>query len=139
SPLSLSSYFSSLLTHLSPFLLLCPPSLFIFLFFFNDPPPTEIYTLSLHDALPICARRRARGAGGRESACSRPSPAPGRAPPRTGPSRRRGPTGRGTGTPRGGSGCAGGPRPGRGRKSARWRPWSARAGTSPPAARRRDR
>src|SRR5438270_7665990 len=23
------------------------------LFFFNDPPPTEIYTLSLHDALPI--------------------------------------------------------------------------------------
>src|SRR5205807_8410553 len=24
-------------------------------FFFNAPPPTEIYTLSLHDALPICA------------------------------------------------------------------------------------
>src|SRR5438874_2784089 len=24
-----------------------------FLFSFNDPPPTEIYTLSLHDALPI--------------------------------------------------------------------------------------
>src|SRR5436305_8823466 len=24
-----------------------------FLFFFNDPPPTDIYTLSLHDALPI--------------------------------------------------------------------------------------
>src|SRR3712207_9403884 len=24
-----------------------------FLFFFNDPAPTEIYTLSLHDALPI--------------------------------------------------------------------------------------
>src|SRR3712207_8893282 len=23
-------------------------------FFFNDPPPTEIYPLSLHDALPIC-------------------------------------------------------------------------------------
>src|SRR5439155_22541892 len=23
-------------------------------FFFNAPPPTEIYTLSLHDALPIC-------------------------------------------------------------------------------------
>src|SRR5437868_12874263 len=22
--------------------------------FFNDPPPTVIYTLSLHDALPIC-------------------------------------------------------------------------------------
>src|SRR6478735_8833326 len=25
-------------------------------FFFNDPPTTEIYTLSLHDALPICER-----------------------------------------------------------------------------------
>src|SRR5438034_11539247 len=27
----------------------------IILFFFNDPAPTEIYTLSLHDALPICS------------------------------------------------------------------------------------
>src|SRR6266536_2281880 len=27
---------------------------FIFFFFFNDTAPTEIYTLSLHDALPIC-------------------------------------------------------------------------------------
>src|SRR5437870_10247038 len=27
---------------------------FSFLFFFNDPSTTEIYTLSLHDALPIC-------------------------------------------------------------------------------------
>src|SRR5207244_13537870 len=26
-------------------------------FFFNDTPTTEIYTLSLHDALPICRRR----------------------------------------------------------------------------------
>src|SRR5207247_11154312 len=25
-----------------------------FSFFFNDPSPTDIYTLSLHDALPIC-------------------------------------------------------------------------------------
>src|SRR5439155_27019094 len=25
----------------------------VFFFFFNAPPPTEIYTLSLHDALPI--------------------------------------------------------------------------------------
>src|SRR2546430_16941968 len=25
-----------------------------FFFFFNDTAPTEIYTLSLHDALPIC-------------------------------------------------------------------------------------
>src|SRR6267142_2950550 len=29
--------------------------LFFFLFFFNDTATTEIYTLSLHDALPICA------------------------------------------------------------------------------------
>src|SRR5204863_1491930 len=27
-----------------------------FFFFFNDPATTEIYTLSLHDALPICLR-----------------------------------------------------------------------------------
>src|SRR5205823_15114818 len=27
-----------------------------FFFFFNDPAPTEIYTLSLHDALPISRR-----------------------------------------------------------------------------------
>src|SRR5437773_8469114 len=32
--------------------------LFSCLFFFNDTPPTEIYTLSLHDALPICSRTR---------------------------------------------------------------------------------
>src|SRR2546427_5632449 len=32
-----------------------PTSLF---FFFNDTATTEIYTLSLHDALPISARRR---------------------------------------------------------------------------------
>src|SRR5256885_17245220 len=30
-------------------------------FFFNDPAPTEIYTLSLHDALPISARLGPRG------------------------------------------------------------------------------
>src|SRR3712207_7475542 len=29
-------------------------------FFFNDTATTEIYTLSLHDALPICRRRRRR-------------------------------------------------------------------------------
>src|SRR5256885_15889467 len=34
-----------------------------FFFFFNDTATTEIYTLSLHDALPIC-RHLARGAGG---------------------------------------------------------------------------
>src|SRR2546430_4202274 len=31
-----------------------------FFFFFNDTATTEIYTLSLHDALPICLDRRAR-------------------------------------------------------------------------------
>src|SRR2546427_5495813 len=36
-----------------------------FFFFFNDTAPTEIYTLSLHDALPIwCSRKFARGYGG---------------------------------------------------------------------------
>src|SRR3712207_8907363 len=29
---------------------------YLFLFFFNDTATTEIYTLSLHDALPICSR-----------------------------------------------------------------------------------
>src|ERR1035437_2796747 len=32
----------------------CPPFSFVFFFFFNDTATTEIYTLSLHDALPIC-------------------------------------------------------------------------------------
>src|SRR5438552_6231945 len=30
-----------------------PPLIFFLFLFFNDPPTTEIYTLSLHDALPI--------------------------------------------------------------------------------------
>src|SRR5438477_12941287 len=43
-------------------------SLFV-VFFFNDAATTEIYTLSLHDALPICSGRtpglrRRRGGGG---------------------------------------------------------------------------
>src|ERR1043166_10089092 len=32
-------------------------SLVTFIFFFNDTATTEIYTLSLHDALPICPRK----------------------------------------------------------------------------------
>src|SRR5690242_21383514 len=35
------------------FRLFLPISLFFFFFFFNDTATTEIYTLSLHDALPI--------------------------------------------------------------------------------------
>src|SRR5439155_23318006 len=38
----------------SPFTPLSPPYNLFFFFFFNDPATTEIYTLSLHDALPIC-------------------------------------------------------------------------------------
>src|SRR5207302_11411715 len=30
----------------------------VYSFYSTAPPPTAIYTLSLHDALPICARRR---------------------------------------------------------------------------------
>src|SRR2546430_6027542 len=38
------------------------PCLFFF-FFFNDTATTEIYTLSLHDALPICNTQRGAQAG----------------------------------------------------------------------------
>src|SRR2546430_17007707 len=40
------------------------PSLFLYFFFFNDTATTEIYTLSLHDALPIspCRSRMLRAA-----------------------------------------------------------------------------
>src|SRR5258708_21646263 len=46
-------------------------------FFFNDTATTEIYTLSLHDALPICRSRTHASAGRRQEdrACGR-----GRAP-----------------------------------------------------------
>src|SRR5258707_6752929 len=37
--------------------------LFYFFFFFNDTATTEIYTLSLHDALPIYILREARDGG----------------------------------------------------------------------------
>src|SRR5436305_8993618 len=52
-------------------------SILLLLFFFNDTAPTEIYTLSLHDALPIWplpggARRPPPGRGG--------GPLPGRVP-----------------------------------------------------------
>src|SRR2546429_8261522 len=45
----------------------------VIFFFFNDTATTEIYTLSLHDALPICRRVRpgrghGRGAAGRPGA-----------------------------------------------------------------------
>ncbi len=37
-----------------------PISLLFSLFFFNDTATTEIYTLSLHDALPICKQWAAK-------------------------------------------------------------------------------
>src|SRR5260370_11858647 len=40
-----------------------PPPSFLF-FFFNDTATTEIYTLSLHDALPIFRRRRDQACAG---------------------------------------------------------------------------
>src|SRR5256885_16983555 len=50
----------------------CPLSLVVLFFFFNDTATTEIYTLSLHDALPISrkphrplARGRPDGSAGR--------------------------------------------------------------------------
>src|SRR5258708_30271030 len=61
----------------------------LFFFFFNDTATTEIYTLSLHDALPISAAwpGRPRAAApwircGRPAAagCSLPAAGPGRAP-----------------------------------------------------------
>src|SRR5258708_3348351 len=41
------------LLHLTHFLCLTLPHIITFIFFFNDTATTEIYTLSLHDALPI--------------------------------------------------------------------------------------
>src|SRR5216683_6078445 len=45
--------------------------LFVSFFFFNDTATTEIYTLSLHDALPISSTGRPRSRGAR---VSRPQP-----------------------------------------------------------------
>src|SRR5690242_21673633 len=42
---------------------------FLSFFFFNDTATTEIYTLSLHDALPIYSRSRSGCASGSALAC----------------------------------------------------------------------
>src|SRR2546426_3160649 len=70
-----------------------------YLFFFNDTATTEIYTLSLHDALPISWRTRARpaqehqpGAGASPARAPRGrahAPRPDRAPRATRATRRR--------------------------------------------------
>src|SRR5256885_11855699 len=44
-------------------------------FFFNDPATTEIYTLSLHDALPICCNWRIASQSALESPGSMQTPA----------------------------------------------------------------
>src|SRR2546430_7084401 len=45
-----------------------------FFFFFNDTATTEIYTLSLHDALPICAKRTLGAANKPASQCGASRP-----------------------------------------------------------------
>src|SRR2546422_6967036 len=50
------------------------------IFFFNDTATTEIYTLSLHDALPICQRQRVERRG-LESRSGRRAEAAGGGPP----------------------------------------------------------
>src|SRR5689334_23948219 len=58
-----------------------------FIFLFNDTSPTQIYTLSLHDALPIWARRpppptrRRSPAARRRPTCRRASSSPPAPPP----------------------------------------------------------
>src|SRR5215813_12894719 len=63
------------------FFLFCFVSFFFFFFFFNDTATTEIYTLSLHDALPILV-----GDAGRP----RPDPPPDRKSDRVVPAARPG-------------------------------------------------
>src|SRR2546429_9108317 len=65
---------------------------FFFFFFFNDTATTEIYTLSLHDALPICGRRPGGCAARRRArtrAAGRAGPACGRRARRRAPAPRR--------------------------------------------------
>src|SRR6266850_7615714 len=42
----------------------------VFFFFFNDTATTEIYTLSLHDALPILCSLHGRGRSCKDSQCT---------------------------------------------------------------------
>src|SRR5256885_7914241 len=56
------------------------PALSSFFFFFNDTATTEIYTLSLHDALPISTATASATAMTRQSASSARACGAGRAP-----------------------------------------------------------
>src|SRR5688572_30859881 len=51
---------------------------------FNDPTHTEIYTLSLHDALPICAGNRPRAGPRSDHRTSHRPASAGRSRPRSG-------------------------------------------------------
>src|SRR5256885_8749626 len=53
---------------------------FLFFFFFNDTATTEIYTLSLHDALPICLDCRGCHAGADRAAALAAGAGAGRSP-----------------------------------------------------------
>src|SRR3989339_1707510 len=52
--------------------------LILIIFFFNDTATTEIYTLSLHDALPICEYHASKPQIPAHPACSESSPRPDR-------------------------------------------------------------
>src|SRR5260370_34149103 len=94
----------------------------MFFFFFNDTATTEIYTLSLHDALPISGPRRA-------PTCVRP-----RRPGHRGPARHGQRRGRGTRRAAAGAGT------GRGRpRGTPGRPRPVRAAAGAAGARRRAR
>src|ERR1041385_4868678 len=88
-------------------------------FFFNDTATTEIYTLSLHDALPISRRNPSR-TGCRSAAAGPRTPAPGPRASRLRPARRHRPARASAGAP--------------GRAaSARGSRWRAAAPATPPA------
>src|SRR2546430_9854469 len=59
------------------------------IFFFNDTATTEIYTLSLHDALPICRRAGGPDGTGFRHGAARGAGAPGRTFPSRQPAARR--------------------------------------------------
>src|SRR5690242_21852700 len=62
--------------------LLSPATVVTYFFFFNDTATTKIYTLSLHDALPISRRPAPRPAGRAPPPPARPGAGPaGPAPP----------------------------------------------------------
>src|SRR5205807_6369048 len=57
------------MTNSTPLMQSIPACMLSYLFFFNDTATTEIYTLSLHDALPIC-RGCGRGAQDQGVGCA---------------------------------------------------------------------